>query len=210
MQILCPLSRPPESASIFQQGPQWFVCTWKFEKHCSRTLWTNFPQALDVHLFFTQCSYFWYPNMLFCYPEICYPAVADCSSALPTSPPIFFVIFTHNTLLGFPFQQPAPMSLCWLLSLDARTPFACYQGKQDLPGDFHPLQQLWTTTNRHRAHHPPAPLLLMRKFNFEAGLHRERWCQNYRLPVFHWDLTLLHSSLPSPAHSPIMLPENTL
>ena len=89
----------------------------------------QFSDPVVTHLPFTQCSFFWYTNKR---PGICYSAAAH-SSALPRSPPTVSPVHTqHPVGTGFNFQQPAPMSLCWLGPLDARTPFAIKESRKGL------------------------------------------------------------------------------
>ena len=89
----------------------------------------QFSDPVVTHLPFTQCSFFWYTNKR---PGICYSAAAH-SSALPRSPPTVSPVHTqHPVGTGFNFQQPAPMSLCWLCPLDARTPFAIKESRKGL------------------------------------------------------------------------------
>ena len=63
-------------------------------------------------------------NLLSCCPQ-------QCSAQVPSNR---FTSFTHNTSVGtgFNFQQPAPMSLCWLCPLSARTPSAIKESRKGL------------------------------------------------------------------------------
>ena len=52
--------------------------------------------------------------------------------AVPCPDPLQPVHTQHPVGTGFNFQQPAPMSLCWLGPLDARTPFAIKESRKGL------------------------------------------------------------------------------
>lgn len=101
------------------------------------------------------------------------PARASSSSALPMSLPVLFHF--HVQCLGdFHFQQPGPLSLCWLLPLDVGTQFSYYQGNQEVPGDFHPLQKPLTKTNRHRDCHTPVFSFFIKNSTLMCGLCQDK------------------------------------